>query len=285
MGAKALRRAMESASCREEDLALVLFVGVSRDYLPSWSTATEVMRLVGIPGSCLGLDLQAGCLGLLPALEIADGWLKSFPGRHAAIVAAERWSYTVSRGDTGSMGMWAHSDGAGALIVTRSSDLPTLGTFRGARYLSWSEDNDLILVKYGGTRFPTPPPGANPFHRSMANRDYAEPMKLIIQRHMQVMKLASEDLGLSPETIVCNQISPRFINELASSCGLDPSAICATGHENGHIGAADPILGIHELQKTDGLHGDILVAASTPYAVGVGAVSASSGSSSSAMVR
>jgi len=54
-------------------IGLVLFAGVSRDYLPSWSVATEVMRPHGMGGSCVGLDVTIGRLGSLAALELAHG--------------------------------------------------------------------------------------------------------------------------------------------------------------------------------------------------------------------
>lgn len=275
MGAAALGHALDDASCGVEDLALVLFVGVSRDYPASWSVATEVMRLVGASHSCLGLDLQVGCLGVLPALEIARSWLGNFPGRHAAIVAAERWSHTVSRDDAWSMGMWGHSDGAGALIVTHDPPAPPLAVYRGSRYVTWSEDNDAIVVKYGGTRFPAAPAGESPFLRRMARKPYADPMKTIIDRYTRAVRALSEDVAITPERVVCNQISPRFLSELAAACDLQPSAVCLTGDDNGHIGSVDVILGLQRMWEDDGgVRGDVLMAASTPYAVGAAALSA-----------
>ena len=70
MATTALRRALEDAGVEARDLALVISGGVSRDYLPSWSIATEAMRLIGAPQSCLGFDLSVGCLGALTGLEI-----------------------------------------------------------------------------------------------------------------------------------------------------------------------------------------------------------------------
>ena len=68
MGTTALRRALEDAKVEPAELKLVLFAGMSRDYLPSWSVATEIMKACGTGGHCMGLDMTAGCLGALSAL-------------------------------------------------------------------------------------------------------------------------------------------------------------------------------------------------------------------------
>src|SRR5688572_10386596 len=72
LGAAALQTALERAGVRGSELDLILFTGVSRDYLPSWSVATEIAGVVG--ATCPGLDITLGCLGLLMGLEIARGW-------------------------------------------------------------------------------------------------------------------------------------------------------------------------------------------------------------------
>lgn len=275
MGARALQEALENAASSADDLALIVFVGTSRDYLPSWSVATEIARLLGIPGTCLGLDLQVGCLGLLPALEICESWLRRYAGRHAAIVAAERWSHTVDRGDKRARGMWGHSDGAGAIVGTLSRELPVLARFEGSRYITWNEDNDAILVKYGGTRFPSPPPGMSPHTRTMTDRTYDDPMQILIDRYLAAVRELQAGIRPEVDAMICNQIAPRFVERLASASGLDLSAICVTGHDHGHVGSVDLILGLQELRVAHRLEGSILAVASSPYAVGAGAFSGS----------
>ena len=62
MGTTALRRALEDAKVEPAELKLVLFAGMSRDYLPSWSVATEIMKACGTGGHCMGLDMTAGSI-------------------------------------------------------------------------------------------------------------------------------------------------------------------------------------------------------------------------------
>ena len=53
MGIVALKAAMAEAGVAPEELRLVLFAGISRDYLPSFSVATEIMQACGAQGHCL----------------------------------------------------------------------------------------------------------------------------------------------------------------------------------------------------------------------------------------
>ncbi len=73
MGATALRAALTEAGVAPEELRLVLFAGISRDYLPSFSVATEIMQACGAQGHCLGLDMTIGCLGPGRPLDMAQG--------------------------------------------------------------------------------------------------------------------------------------------------------------------------------------------------------------------
>src|SRR5688572_4582058 len=58
MAAAALERALANAGIRKEQVRLVLSTGMSRDYGGSWSLSTGVMRMLGLPNSCLGIDLS-----------------------------------------------------------------------------------------------------------------------------------------------------------------------------------------------------------------------------------
>src|SRR6185436_20963669 len=91
MAAQALARALARAGISSEHLSLVVSCGVSRDYPPSWSVATEVIRVHELGASCFGVDVTLGCLGALVGLQVARGWLRSSGGGYAAVVTAERW--------------------------------------------------------------------------------------------------------------------------------------------------------------------------------------------------
>ena len=143
MGAAALRAALDDAAISPTDLGIVVSAGMSRDYLPSWSLSTEIMKAAGTGPAALGIDLTLGCLGTLAALNVAHGWLTG--GGYAGIVTAERWAYTVDRSVTTTMTLWAHSDGAGALVVGLGTGDPALGVYQGGANCCRNSDQQRVI--------------------------------------------------------------------------------------------------------------------------------------------
>ena len=138
MGRARLGRALEHGGVAPGELRLVVFTGASRDYVPSWSVATEVMRLSGLSDGCIGLDLTAGCLATLAALDLAHGWLAAHGGG-----ARRSWPPNVGRrrstpaiprrrrcGPT--------ATALGALVVGLDPSRPGIVDFLGAEFRSAS---------------------------------------------------------------------------------------------------------------------------------------------------
>jgi 3-oxoacyl-[acyl-carrier-protein] synthase III len=134
------------------------------------SSAAEIMKAAGTRPATIGIDLTLGCLGTLAALNVAHGWLTVAGGGCAAIVTAERWAYTVDRSVTTTMTLWAHSDGAGALVVGLGTGDHALGVYQGAEFVSAPEMNGRVLIKYGGTRYPVAPPGVSAIEHALLVR-------------------------------------------------------------------------------------------------------------------
>lgn len=272
MAANALTAALNEAGVDASQLGLVLSVGVSRDYAPSWSLAAEVMRLHGAPDGCLGFDLTIGCLGFLAGLNTALGWLETMDGGYAAIVTAERWSHTVDRSNAASRAMWGHADGAGAMVVSLRRAGAPLATFGGAAFTSHAAYNGLILVKYGGTRFPITPPGESPFTRIISPIASSELWQTYEVGYTAAFAGLRERFGQEPGRLVCNQISPNIVSMIARVSGIGDEHICRTGHAYGHVGAADVVIGLRHLVDHHQLDRPIVMAASAPYAFGAGLV-------------
>jgi 3-oxoacyl-[acyl-carrier-protein] synthase-3 len=272
MAAEAARRALSAAGRAPASLKLVVYSGVSRDYPPSWSVATEIVRLLGAGPSCFGIDLTIGCVGTLAALELARTWLGANAGGHGIVAAAERWTYTVSRTDPAQARLWSHSDGAGAVAVG-SDPAPGALAFLGACFASRPEMNDHVLVEYGGTRNPMPPPGRDPFARRLSGRTYKEVIAIYRDGYGEAFRAALERFPGPLSRLVCNQVSPTIVTILSELSGVPPEAVVTTGHEQGHQGAADVLVGLERLgPMRSGQR--VAVAASSPYAFGVGIVAA-----------
>ncbi|HET7506326.1 MAG TPA: hypothetical protein VFK02_35145 [Kofleriaceae bacterium] len=266
----ALTEALRDARIDITQLRLVLSTGVSRDFLPSWSVATEVMRLLGAPSTCLGFDLTIGCLGTLVGLNTALGWLQGMGGGYAAIVTAERWSQTIDRKTPSAQPLWGHADGGGAMVVRVGGRGRSLATFRGAVFTSDSVFNGLVSVKYGGTRFPVAPPGVDPFQRTLATIPSREIWAAYQASYTRAFAALRERFHIDPGRVICNQISPKVVAMIAAAAGLSEELACCTGHDYGHVGATDLMIGLRRLVDARQLDSPVALAASVPYAVGAG---------------
>ena len=270
MGTTALQAALKDAGVDPKELKLVIFAGMSRDYLPSWSVSSELMKNSGATGDCAGLDLTVGCMGALTALDLAQGWLALRGGGVAAVVAAERWSYTVDHSASESYGLWAHADGAAATVVGMNTDHKAKGLFYGAEFVSQSDLNGAVLVEYGGTRKPIAPEGATPFERKFIGVEGVDMRVRYSEGYQGSYKALQERFGVVPERVLCNQTANLFMHLIAHVIEIPIENFVITGHDTGHVGSADIIIGLDTLLKSTGCNEPYLMAGSTPYAFGSG---------------
>lgn len=272
-GARAFAAALADSGVAKEDIRLVIFTGVSRDYVPSWSVATEVMKLSGMVGEgCVGLDLTIGCLATLSAMDLAQGWLALRGGGCAAIVAAERWSHTVDHSNPNLAGMWAWADGGAAMIVGMGTKHKPVASFLGAEFTSDSSGNGYVLIPYGGTRNPIAPPGVDPFVRTLGNRTREQSKKAYLHGYGLAYDTLVKRVGLRGERLVINQMSESTGQMVAERYGIPFDRMVVTGHDYGHMGACDVIIGLERLRRTIGFDGPVAIGSSTAYAFGAGMV-------------
>lgn len=270
MGATALRRALDDAGVDPSELKLVLFAGMSRDYLPSWSVATEIMKSCGTQAQCMGLDMTIGCLGALSALDMAQGWLATHGGGVAAIVAAERWTYTIDYTSIENLGLWGHSDGAAATIVSQDTAHNSKANFCGAEFFAQNDLNGTVLIEYGGTRNPIAPAGVTPFERKLMGLTRNDLRQRYSDGYSNSFKALKERFDCNPERVIINQTANLFLHLIASVIEIPIENFLVTGHETGHVGSADIFIGLDRLLHNGGVNEPYLVAGSTPYAFGSG---------------
>jgi 3-oxoacyl-[acyl-carrier-protein] synthase-3 len=265
MGARALADALARASLEPADLSLVIYAGVSRDYLPSWSAAVAIIGEIGAGSGCVGMDIVNGCLGAVLGLEIARRWIRGGAARHVAVVCAERWAGSIARDDAAQKRLWGNSDGAAAAIVSASPagaalELASVSLLNVPQYV------DHVLVKYGGTRHPIAPPHEDPQRRILSDRPYEQLMAHYRVSYESVATQAIAQAVQRPDTLVCNQISPNVVDLIADTLAYRPGQVIRTGIENGHMGPADVLVGLRE--AVDMRCEAVLAAASSPYAFG-----------------
>lgn len=270
MGATALRAALADARIDPSELKLVLFSGMSRDYLPSWSAATEIMRDCGTGPRCMGLDMTIGCLGALSALDMAQGWLNTHGGGVAAVIAAERWTYTVDYTSMENLGLWGHSDGAAATIVSNETAHESKASFHGAEFVAKNHLNGTVLIEYGGTRHPVAPDGVNPTQRKLMDLDRKNLRQEYSEGYAGSLAALKERFDCDPQRVIVNQTSKRFMQLIASVIDIPVENFLLTGDETGHVGSVDILIGLDRVLKSGGVTEDHLMSGSTPYAFGAG---------------
>ena len=270
MGATALRKALEDANVDPAELKLVIFAGMSRDFLPSWSVAMDIMQTCGAKGTCLGMDMTVGCLGALNALDVAQGWLAVHGGGVAAIVAAERWTYTVDFASIENLGLWGHGDGAGAVVVSSDTDHPAKASFCGAEFVSQSDLNGTVLVEFGGTRNPIAPDGVTPFQRKLMGIDRVDLRVRYSDGYTNSYNALKARFDCSPERVIINQTARLFMHLISAAIDIPIEKFVITGDKTGHAGSADILVGLDQVLRNGGVTEPYLVAGSTPYAFGSG---------------
>jgi 3-oxoacyl-[acyl-carrier-protein] synthase III len=269
MGASALRRALARSGVAPDEVRLVVFTGASRDYVPSWSVSSEIMRLTGVSDGGIGLDLAAGCLATLAALDLAHGWLAVHGGGCAAVVAAERWSQTIDVRDPTTMTLWAYGDSAGALVVELGGGRPAVAELLGAEFRSAAANNGHVMIPYGGTREPVAPPGVDPWARRVSDRPKSAITASYRRGYGDALAALKARFGREPVRLLCNQMSPALVGMLTEVTGM-AGRVVQTGDRTGHLGGTDVVVGLDALVADDAVDGPILVCASAAYGFGAG---------------
>jgi 3-oxoacyl-[acyl-carrier-protein] synthase III len=276
MGERALRRALVHSGVPAADLSLVIYCGASRDYPPSWSVSNEIVRLCGVGEFAMGLDVMAGCLATLAAIDLAHSWLSTHGGGYAAVISAERWTQTIDFADTSAMALWAYGDGAGALVLGLGTPEPAKLSFVGAEFCNASRNNGHVLVPYGGTRAPQPEPGVSAHTRQVSSRPKAEILESYRAGYAHAYERLTKRLGLQPSHLICNQMTPKIVAMIGDALGLAGS-ITITGHQTGHLGGPDIIVGMDAFLNSGASDQVILLGASAAYGFGTGIVVMPSG--------
>ena len=172
----------------------------------------------------------------------------------AAVVTAERWSYTVDHSASESYGLWAHADGGAATIVAMNTDHSAKALFYGAEFVTQSDLNGAVLVEYGGTRKPSAPEGTTPFERKFIGVEGVDMRERYARGYKNSYQALKERFGVVPNHALCNQTSNLFMLLIASVIEIPIDNFMITGHDTGHVGSADILIVVDKLLKSSGCH-------------------------------
>ncbi|HSK05657.1 MAG TPA: hypothetical protein VK932_30625 [Kofleriaceae bacterium] len=260
MAAAAAAAALADAGVARDEVELVIFVGTTKDHGGGFSMGTELVRLLELGGHAVGLDVAYGCAGVLPGLDIARGWLAAHDHRYAIIVSAEQWSHTIARDDPHDWILWHYSDGAAAAVVglEHGAGPRAATTFLGGVYRSRGKYTRRITMEHeeGAPR------------RRVDRAPLGELTRAYLDALGDVIREAIGRWQARPGFVVSTQMTPAVMRELAAIAGVAQDRVVITGHELGHLGSGDVLLGLLRLKQAALCDADILGVFHTPWATG-----------------
>ncbi len=247
MATRACKNALESANISTDEVGLVIYTGLSRDYLPAWSAAMAVMNNLEIEGA-LGYDLALGCVGSVIGLQNAKK--HSYPSHkpYALVVCAERWTHTISPNKESPTASLGHGDGAGAILLGPNSQNPISSE---AYYKSFPDFNDKLLIPAGGT---VNPPSQETIEMNMHYKkakkwDFKGVVEHYVSSYSEIVSGALKNDNLSSEDmkfLLINQVPVQIRSALFKELNLDESNTSTTFEKFGHVGGADTIIALEK---------------------------------------
>ncbi len=148
MAVIAARHALAMASCRAEDIDIIIVGTVSSD-MPFPSCAVLVQAKLGA-SRAFAFDLSAACAGSLFALSIADQFIASGRASRVLVVGAELLSRLVDWTDRNTCVLFG--DAAGAMVVGPATD-PDRGLLSAHLHTDGTAA-DILNIPGGGSRHP-----------------------------------------------------------------------------------------------------------------------------------
>jgi 3-oxoacyl-[acyl-carrier-protein] synthase-3 len=245
MGARATRWALRAAGLGVDDLDLLLFAGVTRDWPAPWVAAFGVLHELGATRAA-GLDIANRCAGGVDALWLARTLVDSGTYRTVAVCCADRYDHVLGPPRPAELVTdAAYAAGAATAIVSA-------GTGNEIAAFSSITNPDLSVHAgggpvAGGTRRPVDESAVEDrLHTwrtrlSMGELDRIARFSADADRHnyARIRQQAGFD---AVDFVACSPVVPGPQLALLAELGIDPAATLFTVPHLGHIGPADLFL-------------------------------------------
>lgn len=144
MAEQAAKDAIKTAGIDPNEIDLILFSVTIPDMMFP-NTASVLQERLGITNNCACLDINAACTGVLYGLVMANSLIQTGVFKNILLIGCEMTSRFNNWNDRGSSILFG--DGAGAMILTRSTDQET--KFVAAKLSSDSSKKDALKLPAG----------------------------------------------------------------------------------------------------------------------------------------
>jgi 3-oxoacyl-[acyl-carrier-protein] synthase-3 len=162
LAARAARKALSLTQTASSELDLILYCGVTREFLEP-ATAAKVQDLLSASGA-ISLDLSNACLGFVDGLLMADTWIAAGRVKKVLVVSAElgtdyalRGARAIGEGQDPKLLLSSLTlgDGAAAALVVPKK-APDLGICYALRESYGEHFRLCVIKKAGGLMFTHP---------------------------------------------------------------------------------------------------------------------------------
>jgi 3-oxoacyl-[acyl-carrier-protein] synthase III len=246
MAARATRRALEAAGLTADDLDLLVFAGVTRDWPAPWIAAFGVLHELGARRAA-GLDLANRCAGGIDALWLARALVDGGVHRTVAVCCADRYDHLLDprRRPVELVTDAAYAAGAATAIVSAEA---------GNDIVAFSHLTNPDLAAHvaggplaGGTRRPVDEAAVNErLHLWRARLSIAQSEQIArysadADRH-NYRRLFEQTGWDGVDFVACSPMIPGPQLDVLRELGIDARATLFTIPQLGHIGPADLLL-------------------------------------------
>jgi 3-oxoacyl-[acyl-carrier-protein] synthase-3 len=246
MGARATRRALEAAGLGVDDLDLLIFAGVTRDWPAPWIAAFGVLHELGARRAA-GFDLASRCAGGIDALWLARTLVDSGVHRTVAVCCADRYDHVIDprRRAPELVTDAAYAAGAATAIVSADAgnDLVAFSHLTNPDLSAHTAGGPVA----GGTRRPVDHAAVDDglqlwrARLSIAASEQIARYAADADRH-NYRRLFAQTGWTGVDFVACSPVIPGPQLEVLAELGIDPRATLFTIPHLGHIGPADLLL-------------------------------------------
>jgi 3-oxoacyl-[acyl-carrier-protein] synthase III len=111
-----------------------------------------------------------------------------------------------------------------------------------------------------------------PYLRGVGAEDRSGVRTSYVESYARNFDAIRRRFGVTPRRLVCNQVGTRVVAMLPEVAGVAPEDTVVSGHDHGHLGGGDVIVGLQRLAESDRLDAPILVGGSAAFAFGAGLI-------------
>lgn len=255
MAVLAGRAAVQDSGINTEEINLLVHAVVLHNGLEAWNCGAYIQNELGID-DCLPIEIRTACAGAIVGMEMVGRW---FDGRGKGLVtASDAWRMPLFDRWTSDSGL-VYGDGAAAAVIG-----PDPGTFR---ILSTSVVSDAHLEQMhrGNDSLDMPvydTEGPIDLRARVAGFTETHSIDEFWSRNAAALSRCAETALGDSETHhseISRWIVPNFGNVLLRKQCFEPlkirpdQTLVELGRTIGHTGAADPLLGLDLLRRTEAL--------------------------------